>query len=53
MHNTTLIKLFHELEISAGITPVLGRAWHGIRRAFSALHETATDDARVKDPLGG
>jgi hypothetical protein len=32
---------------------VLGRAWHGIRRAFSDLYETATDDARVKDQLGG
>lgn len=53
MHNTTLIKLFHKLEIHAGVTPVEGRAWHGIRRAFSDLYENATEDARVKDQLGG
>jgi hypothetical protein len=53
MWDTTLIGMVHDLERIAGVKPEKGRAWHGIRRAFSDMYEPLTTDERVKDQLGG
>jgi hypothetical protein len=44
---------FHELERIAGVTPVRGRGWYGLRRVASDLAEALTHDDRVKNALGG
>lgn len=50
---SSLGKWLHTLEKAAGVETVSGRAWYGLRRLFSDLMETATDDDRVKDEAGG
>ncbi len=44
---------FHALEVAAGISPVLGRGWYGLRRISSDTAPQYTSDSRVLDKLGG
>lgn len=53
MERTTIAGLLHDLEDAAGVAWVKGRAWHGLRRAFTNLYPEATADARLLDAIGG
>ena len=44
---------FKHLEAIAKIDHILGRGWYGLRRQAADMAETATNDDRVKDRLGG
>src|SRR5258707_12700415 len=44
---------FKQLEAIAKIDHFPGRAWYGLRRQAADMAETATNDDRVKDRLGG
>ncbi len=48
-----LRKAFHALEVAAGVTPVKGRAWYGLRRVATDAAPNYTSDRRVLDKLGG
>jgi hypothetical protein len=50
---SNLVALFHELERLAGVEPVEGRAWHGMRRRLSDLAEPLTSDERAKNAVTG
>lgn len=50
---TALNQWFHEFERAAGVEPVDGRGWHGVRRYYSDVYEPLTADERVKDAMGG
>lgn len=45
--------LFLRLEAIAKVGHVQGRGWYGLRRQAADMAETATNDDRVKDRLGG
>ncbi|HEY4129391.1 MAG TPA: hypothetical protein VGM50_02185 [Gemmatimonadaceae bacterium] len=45
--------LFLRLEVIAKVGHVPGRGWYGLRRQAADMAETATNDDRVKDRLGG
>jgi hypothetical protein len=53
MHATSVAEMLHALERAAEVAPVKGRAWHGLRRAFTNLYPEATTDARLLDAIGG
>ena len=44
---------FRELESIAKVNHIAGRGWYGLRRQAADMAETATNDDRVKDRLGG
>ncbi len=44
---------FRQLEAIAKIDHIPGRGWYGLRRQAADMAETATNDDRVKDRLGG
>lgn len=44
---------FKELEAIARVDHITGRGWYGLRRQAADMAETATNDDRVKDRLGG
>lgn len=44
---------FKQLEAIAKIDHIPGRGWYGLRRQAADMAETATNDDRVKDRLGG
>lgn len=44
---------FRELEALAKVDHIAGRGWYGLRRQAADMAETATNDDRVKDRLGG
>lgn len=44
---------FKQLEVIAKIDHIRGRGWYGLRRQAADMAETATNDDRVKDRLGG
>jgi hypothetical protein len=44
---------FRELEAIAKVDHIPGRGWYGLRRQAADMAETATNDDRVKDRLGG
>ena len=46
-------QLFKALEVIAKVEHIAGRGWYGLRRQAADLAETATNDDRVKDRLGG
>ncbi len=48
-----LRKAFHALEVAAGVTPVAGRGWYGLRRVATDAAPNYTSDRRVLDKLGG
>jgi hypothetical protein len=48
-----LRKAFHELEVAAGVVPVEGRGWYGLRRIATDAAPNYTSDRRVLDKLGG
>ncbi|MDB4886330.1 MAG: hypothetical protein JWN79_1768, partial [Gemmatimonadetes bacterium] len=48
-----LRKAFHALEVAAGVTPVDGRGWYGLRRVATDAAPAFTSDRRVLDKLGG
>jgi len=48
-----LRKAFHALEVAAGVTPVIGRGWYGLRRIATDAAPNYTSDRRVLDKLGG
>jgi hypothetical protein len=48
-----LRKAFHALEVAAGVTPVEGRGWYGLRRVSTDEAPRYTSDRRVMDKLGG
>lgn len=41
------------LEVAAGVTPVKGRGWYGLRRVSTDQAPRYTSDRRVMDKLGG
>lgn len=45
----TALKMFHHLERAAGVEPVTGRGWRGIRRLSTDLPPEDTSNARVLD----
>jgi hypothetical protein len=45
--------LFKRLEVIANVEHIPGRGWYGLRRQAADMAETATNDDRVKDRLGG
>jgi hypothetical protein len=45
--------LFKRLEAIAKVDHISGRGWYGLRRQAADMAETATNDDRVKDRLGG
>jgi integrase len=48
-----LLDLFHRLEEVAGVTPVPGRGWYGIRRKAADLYEDYESDERVLNDQTG
>jgi hypothetical protein len=44
---------FKALEVIAKVDHIPGRGWYGLRRQAADMAETATNDDRVKDRLGG
>ena len=44
---------FKQLEAIAKVDHIEGRGWYGLRRQAADMAETATNDDRVKDRLGG
>ena len=46
-------KAFHALEVAAGVTPIEGRGWYGLRRVATDAAPHYTNDRRVLDKLGG
>lgn len=48
-----LRKAFHALEVAAGVKPVEGRGWYGLRRVATDAAPDYTSDRRVLDKLGG
>lgn len=44
---------FRKLESIAKVKHIPGRGWYGLRRQAADMAETATNDDRVKDRLGG
>jgi integrase len=48
-----LLDLFHELEELAGVTPVQGRGWYGIRRKATDVYEDYETDERVLNDQTG
>lgn len=46
------LEKFHELERAAGVTPVDGRGWYGLRRIATDQTPKYTSDHRVLDRLG-
>lgn len=54
MDKRTLNTLFHDYERACGVTPVDGRAWHGLRRLYGNLDDERSEAGEsVKDELGG
>jgi hypothetical protein len=53
MNRTGARIAFHELERIAGVKPVPGRAWYGLRRVATDMAEALTQDERVKNAVGG
>jgi hypothetical protein len=49
----TLTDLFHALERIAGVTPVEGRGWYGIRRKTTDVYEDYESDERVLNDQTG
>lgn len=49
----TLTDLFHALERIAGVTPVEGRGWYGIRRKATDVYEDYESDERVLNDQTG
>jgi integrase len=47
------LKMFHKLEAVAGVEPVEGRGWYGVRRQASDLAEDISSDDRVLNALTG
>jgi integrase len=47
------LALFHDLERAAGITPVPGRGWYGLRRIASDLAEDHETDGRALNAITG
>ena len=45
--------VFKQLEAIAKVDHIPGRGWYGLRRQAADMAETATNDDRVKDRLGG
>lgn len=48
-----LLDLFHRLEKVAGVTPMPGRGWYGIRRKATDLYEDYETDERVLNDQTG
>ncbi len=48
-----LTKMFHELEVVAGVTPMPGRGWYGIRRKASDVYEDYESDERILNDQTG
>ena len=48
-----LTDLFHALERIAGVTPVEGRGWYGIRRKATDVYEDYESDERVLNDQTG
>lgn len=53
LRREALLSLFHYLERAAGVTPIKGRGWYGLRRLSSDLAADETSDPRVLDALQG
>jgi hypothetical protein len=49
----TLNDLFHDLERVAGVEPVLGRGWYGIRRRATDIYEDYEKDERILNDQTG
>lgn len=45
------LKMFHRLEAVAGVDPIEGRGWYGVRRIASDLVEDMTSDERVQNAV--
>lgn len=50
---TPALGKFHELERVAGVTPVPGRGWYGLRRVATDAANDVTGDSRVLNAMGG
>ncbi len=53
INTNTMMDMFHKLELVAGVTPVPGRGWYGIRRKATDLYEDYESDQRVLNDLTG
>jgi integrase len=53
MTRTTALEMFHDVERFAGIEPVKGRGWYGVRRTATDLAEDVEQDERVLNSLTG
>lgn len=49
----TMMDMFHNLELVAGVTPIPGRGWYGIRRKAADIYEDYESDERVLNGLTG
>lgn len=54
----SFINPFHDFEVAAGVTPVKGRGWHGVRRGMSDFYQNliktgVITDARILNQLQG
>lgn len=48
-----MMDMFHKLELVAGVTPIPGRGWYGIRRKAADIYEDYESDERVLNGLTG
>lgn len=53
MNRRTALAQFYAVEKAAGVEPIDGRGWYGLRRGFSDLTRVETTDERVRDAAGG
>ena len=53
MGRQQMLRAFHKLEREAGITPVPGRGWYGLRRLSADLANDVETDTRVLNQTGG
>jgi hypothetical protein len=53
INKRTMTDMFHQLERVAGVVPMEGRAWYGIRRKASDVYEDFESDERVLNSATG
>jgi len=53
MGRQQMLRAFHKLERAAGIVPVPGRGWYGLRRLSADLANDVETDTRVLNQAGG